>query len=235
MPVSQLRPDISVFPTPGALARAAADHVVESARQCISRTGVFSFVLSGGSTPKALYELLASDGYRDRVDWMRMEVFFGDERTVPPDDPQSNYHMAREALLAKVPIAEKKIHRMRGEIDPQTAASEYGRLLKERFGDGGADLVLLGLGEDAHTMSLFPNTEALHEKHHRCVANFVPKLNAWRITMTAPFINRANEILVLVSGPSKAVAVERVIGRPPDSLHYSMQLIRPRSAKLTWL
>src|SRR5947208_1819883 len=135
-------PQIKVLPDPGALAHAAADHVVDAAREALRRGDTFTLTLSGGSTPKALYELLASDAYRDQIDWGRVEIFFGDERTVPPDHPDSNYRMAREALLSKVPIPPENIHRMRGEIDPEQAAKEYGQLLKQRFGDdGGPDLV----------------------------------------------------------------------------------------------
>src|SRR5205085_1753455 len=117
----------------------------------------FSLVLSGGSTPKALYELLASEDYRDQINWAKVKIFFGDERCVPPDDEQSNYRMARLALLSEVPIPGDNIYRIRGEIEPEPAAMEYGKLLKEQFADGGPDLVLLGMGDDGHTASLFPH------------------------------------------------------------------------------
>src|SRR4029079_4519066 len=164
----------------------------------------FSIALSGGSTPKALFELLASEAYRSRIDCPRVVFFLGDELTIPPDHTDSNYRMAREALLSKVPVPGDNVYRMAGERDPNTAAREYGQMLKEKFGDGGIDLVLLGMGDDGHTASLFPETEALDETKHRCVANFVPKLNTWRLTLTAPFINRSAQVILLVSGASKA-------------------------------
>src|SRR5688500_8238638 len=182
--------EIKVLPDPAAVAAEAAERVVRAADEAIALAGRFSFVLAGGSTPKALYELLASDDFRDRIDWPNVEIYFGDERTVPPDHKDSNYSMANEALLRRVPIKPENVHRMRGEIDPNDAAVAYGKLLKERFGDGGPDMILLGMGDDGHTASLFPGTEALNETKHRAVANRVDKLSTTRITLTAPFINR---------------------------------------------
>ena len=166
----------------------------------------------------------------------RVEVYFGDERTVPPDHDESNYRMAKDALLCPVSIPPKNVHRMRGENDPQEAAKEYGQLLKEKFGDGGGcDIVLLGMGDDGHTASLFPHTEALHEQKHRCVANHVEKLGGWRITLTAPFINRASSVLILVTGASKAQRVAEVLEGPRDPDRLPIQLIAPQEGKLTWL
>jgi len=155
--------------------------------------------------------------------------------TVPPDHKDSNYRMAREALLSKVPIPGDNVYRMAGERDPNTAAREYGQMLKEKFGDGGIDLVLLGMGDDGHTASLFPETEALDETKHRCVANFVPKLNTWRLTLTAPFINRSAQVILLVSGASKAQRLQEVLEGAPDPRRLPVQLIKPASGRLTWL
>src|SRR5256885_398375 len=141
-------PEIKVVPTPAAVATEAATRVVASAEAAIETNGKFTFVLSGGSTPKALFTLLAAEPYRSAIDWTKVHVFFGDERCVPPDHPDSNYRMARETLLSKVPIPGDNVYRMRGEIDPQAAAKEYGEILKEQFGDGGPDTVLLGMGDD---------------------------------------------------------------------------------------
>jgi 6-phosphogluconolactonase len=143
--------------------------------------------------------------------------------------------MAREAMLSKLPIPQINIFRIRGEIDPQTAAIEYGQLLKQQFGDGGVDLVLLGMGPDGHTASLFPHTEALHEMKHRCVANYVEKFKSWRITMTAPFINRAGAVIFLVSGADKTEALKAVLHGPPDPERLPAQLIRPASGELRWI
>jgi 6-phosphogluconolactonase len=233
---TMIPPKIQVFPNADGLAQAAARRVVDAARESIARSGTFTFTLSGGSTPKALYELLANDEYRDRIDWPRVEIFFGDERTVPPDHPDSNYRMANQALLSKVPIKPENIHRMRGEIDPEQAAKEYGQLLKRRFGDdGGPDLVLLGIGDDGHTASLFPHTAALRETKHRAFANPVPKLNTTRLTLTAPLINRAGEILVLSAGENKAPVIRQILEEPPDPDRLPIQMIFPASGNLTYL
>jgi 6-phosphogluconolactonase len=143
--------------------------------------------------------------------------------------------MANDALLSKVPLAKEHIHRMRGEIEPEAAAKEYGELLKEKFGDGGLDLVLLGMGDDGHTASLFPGTAALHEMKHRCVANHVEKLNTWRITMTAPFINRAAAVLILLAGKDKAARLHEVLEGPRDPDRLPIQMIQPEMGTLTWL
>jgi len=143
--------------------------------------------------------------------------------------------MANETLLSKVPIPEDHIHRMRGEIDPNEAAKEYGQILKARFGEGGLDLILLGMGDDGHTASLFPETAALAQSKHRCVANFVPKLQTWRITLAAPFINRANEALFLVSGEKKAPLVKQVLESQDVSARFPAQMIQPIRGRLIWL
>ena len=228
-------PEIKVLPDAPEIAHESAERVVAAASRAAEEGRNFSIALSGGSTPKALFELLASEAYRSRIDWPRVEVFFGDERTVPPDHKDSNYRMAREALLAKVPIPGHNVYRMAGERDPNTAAKEYGQMLKEKFGDGGIDLVLLGMGDDGHTASLFPETEALNETKHRCVANYVPKLNTWRLTLTAPFINRACEVLFLVTGASKAPRLHEVLEGPPDPRRLPVQLIKPAGGRVIWL
>jgi 6-phosphogluconolactonase len=230
-----ITPEIKVLPDPSAVAEEAARRVVAIAHESIERQDSFSIVLSGGSTPKALYEKLASEPFRSQMDWAKAKVFFGDERCVPPDDADSNYRMARLALLSEVPIPGDNIYRIRGEIDPQQAAIEYGQMLKEQFGDGGADLVLLGMGDDGHTASLFPNTEALKETKHRCVANYVEKMKAWRVTMTAPFINRSQHVMVLVCGANKASRVEEVLEGPSEPERLPIQRIAPPSGSMTWL
>jgi 6-phosphogluconolactonase len=229
------QPEIKVLPDPAAVAAEAAERFIRAADEAIGLRGRFSVALAGGSTPKALFELLASDVYRDRVDWPNVHVYFGDERTVPPDHKDNNYGMARATLLSKVPIPESHVHRMRGEIQPEEAAKEYGQLLKEHFGDGGLDLILLGMGDDGHTASLFPGTAALAEPKHRAFANPVPKLNTTRITMTAPFINRAREVLITVTGANKASRLSEVLEGPRDTERLPVQLISPITGKLTWL
>jgi 6-phosphogluconolactonase len=229
------QPEIKVSPDPAAVAAEAAERVIRAADEAIALAGRFSFVLAGGSTPKALYELLAGGEFSDRIDWRNVEIYFGDERTVPPDHKDSNYGMAHAAMLSKLPIPEANVHRMRGEIDPVEAAKEYGLLLKEKFGDGGPDLVLLGMGDDGHTASLFPGTPALRETKHRAFANPVPQLKTTRLTMTAPFINRAREVIVTVTGANKASRLAEVLEGPRDPERLPVQLIQPPSGKLTWL
>jgi 6-phosphogluconolactonase len=229
-------PEIRVLPDPQAVAREAADRIVLLSAQGMERRGTFSLILAGGTTPIALYELLATPQYLSRIEWARAEVYFGDERNVPPDHLDSNYRMARQALLDKAGIPPSRVHRIRGEIDPSEAAIEYGRLLRDRFGDGGPDLVLLGMGDDGHTASLFPHTSALSETHHRCVANFVEKLNRTRITLTPPFLNRAGCVIVLVYGAAKAGRVADVLEGERDPLRLPIQLIDPvPPGRLIWL
>jgi 6-phosphogluconolactonase len=228
-------PEIKVLPDPISVATEAADRIVRLAADSMADHEKFSIMLSGGSTPKTLYELLATDEFAQQIDWPRVHAYFGDERCVPPDHPDSNFRMAREALLSKVPIPGDNISRIRGETDPTAAAIEYGKLLKEQFRDGGPDLTLLGMGDDGHTASLFPHTEALKETKHRCVANYVEKFKAWRVTTTAAFINRSANVLVLVCGASKTGRLQEVLEGLPEPDRLPIQLIRPTSGSMTWL
>jgi 6-phosphogluconolactonase len=230
--------DIRVFPDSAAVAKAAADIIVSTASAAASAGRNFSLVLSGGSTPKLLYQLLAAEPYRSRIDWPKVEIFFGDERAVPPDHPDSNFKMANDALLSRVPLKPEHVHRMRGEIDPNQAAIEYGKMLKARFGEGGADITLLGMGDDGHTASLFPYTPAIGETHHRCVAHFVEKSTtgkSWRITLTPPFFNRSAQVLLLVTGASKAPRVAEIMYGPKDPQRLPIQVIQPTSGQLIWM
>jgi 6-phosphogluconolactonase len=226
---------IRIFPDALSLAAAAADLVESCAKESEQAGRRFSIALSGGSTPKALFEMLADEPRVSRINWKNWDIYFSDERCVPPDHPDSNFRMARLAMLDHVPIDPSHVLRMRGESDPQQAAIEYGRRLKTDFGDGGLDLVLLGMGDDGHTASLFPGTAALSETHHRCLANFVPKLNVWRITMSAPFINRARRVAILVAGPSKTARIAQVLDGPRDPINLPIQLIDPSQGELLWL
>lgn len=228
-------PEIKVVPDLAAMVEEAAARIAVEAKRAIEAKGQFSIALSGGNTPKPVYERLTREPYRSDVEWPKVEVYFGDERCVPPDSAESNYRMAREAMLSKLPIPEKNVHRIRGEIDPQQAAMEYGQLLKDRCGDGGLDLILLGMGPDGHTASLFPDTEALNETKHRCVANYVDKLKTWRVTMTAPFINRAGMVMFMVNGADKAKRVAEVLEGARDVRKLPSQMIQPAAGRLIWL
>jgi 6-phosphogluconolactonase len=230
-----LIPEIKVVADASSVALLAAERIVAAAEAAIEIRESFSIVLSGGSTPKALYALLATEEVRSSIEWTKVHVFFGDERCVPPDHADSNYRMAREALLAKVPVPGDNIYRIRGEADPAEAAQDYDDTLSDYFADRGPDVALLGMGDDGHTASLFPHTDALKESKRRCVANFVPRLNRWRLTLTAPFLNRSEQVLVLATGAAKAGRVAEVLEGPrvPDEL--PIQLIQPRSGRLTWI
>jgi 6-phosphogluconolactonase len=189
---------------------------VAAAQEAVSSQGIFRVALSGGNTPRPLYEALAGPPYRDEIDWTRIQVFFSDERFVPPDSPESNYHMAFEALLSKVPIPERYVHRVATvDISPQESAALYEEGLRRVFEVGLAevprfDLILLGLGPDGHTASLFPDTEALRETEHLVAANFVPKFDSWRITFTYPLLDAAHQVMFLVQGEDKAERVREV-------------------------
>lgn len=227
-----------VFNNPEEVATAAADRFVQAATEAITSRGRFDVALSGGTTPKRVYQLLASNAYRDRIDWTRVHIFFGDERCVPLDDRESNYRMAREALLSHVPIPSENVSPMQGEGDPNLNAQKYEQELRRSFNNvewPTFDLVLLGLGEDAHTASLFPGTNALHEDKSWVVANWVEKLNTWRITLTAPAINHAARILFLVTGRGKAKPLSTVISGPVDTEEFPAQLIKPTNGSLEWL
>ena len=227
--------EIKVLATAAELPHEAAERIIAAAEAKLAdNQHMFSLVLSGGSTPKLLYQLLATPEYRDRLNWCKVEIYFGDERCVPPDHPDSNYLMAHTAMLSKLPIPEPNIHRMRGELPPEQAAMEYGELLKTKFHDGGPDMVLLGMGDDGHTASLFPGTVALDEQKHRCVANHVEKLNTWRITMTYPFLNKAAAVMILVEGTKKAGRLHEVLEGPQVVKTLPIQGIRP-TGKLSWV
>ncbi len=230
---------IEVYEDIDLLARATADRVIAIAADAIMLNGRFSIGLSGGSTPRPLYELLARDDYARRVDWARTHVFWGDERCVPPEDPESNFGLAQQTLLAHVPIPEENVHRMRGELPPVEAAAEYEDLLRDFFGDlPGAlprfDLLLQGLGSNAHTASLFPHTPVLDEDARWVAAPFIPQLGAWRITLTPRAINAAEHVIFMVAGASKAEALHAVLHGPYHPHEYPAQLIDP-VGELTWM
>lgn len=231
----------------------AAELFVRLGHEAVSSSDRFMVALAGGSTPKALYALLAADPFRLQISWSAVHLFWGDERCVSPDHPDSNYRMAREALLEKVPIPAQNIHRMPAEVeDHARAAADYERALRTFFGvpDGEQpcfDLILLGMGEDGHTASLFPGTDALRETEHLVAANYVEKVGMYRLTLTAPVINQAANVVFLVSGESKASVLREVLEGADRPQHLPSQLIRPEKGhllfiidraaakKLTWL
>jgi 6-phosphogluconolactonase len=223
-----------VFRTKRFVADAAA-FILEQARKAIVERNEFRVALSGGNTPAPVYARLADEAHD--LPWKLVRFTFGDERCVPPDDPQSNFRMARENLFVPAAVPEKSIMRMRGEIDPQIAAQEYEDQLNAIATGHGEqvyqhDLILLGLGDDGHTASLFPRTAALDEMSHRVVANFVPKLDTWRLTFTFPLINHARHILFLVGASKNAELIERVLA---GDRQFPAARVNPVGGEVTWI
>jgi len=225
-----------------ALAKEAAERCARIAEEAVARAGRFTIALSGGSTPKLLYSLLAAEPYSTSLPWRKTHVFWGDERAVPPGDHDSNFGMAKAALLDRVPIPADRVHRMQAERDDlDLAAREYEAEIALSFSvpTGGEppafDLILLGLGPDGHTASLFPHTKAVRERARWVVRNHVPTLKTDRVTLTAPILNQASMVLFLVAGADKAPALQAVLEGPADPDRLPAQLIRPRSGRLIWL
>jgi 6-phosphogluconolactonase len=234
---------VDVYPDGIALAHRVAELFVEMAEAAVATQGRFSVALAGGKTPKAVYSLLATDDFAPCVDWSLVHVFWGDERCVPPEHPDSNYRMARETLLDFVPIPVGNIYRIHGEDDPAKAAEDYDQLLHSFF-DGRCllpqlcarfDLIMLGMGEEGHTASLFPGTAAIHEQDRWVVAHHVEKLDAWRVTITPIALNAASNIIFTVSGANKAEALKQVIEGPEQPDVYPAQIIKPFEGHLHWL
>jgi 6-phosphogluconolactonase len=213
----------------------AANFIVDQAHKAVAERNEFRIALSGGNTPRPIYERLAIIG-RD-LPWGSIRITFGDERCVPPDDSQSNFRMAREALFIPAAIPEKSIMRMRGEIDPQRAAQEYENQLDLLAAQRGEqiyqhDLILLGLGDDGHTASLFPGTAGLEERERRVIANFVPKFSSWRLTFTFPLINRARQICFLVNATKNMELIERVL---QGDAQLPASRVEPTAGDVTWI
>jgi 6-phosphogluconolactonase len=222
------------------LAYEAADFVAWAGEQAIKSSGTFRLALSGGSTPKALYARLAGPALAERLDWSRAAIFFGDERCVPPDHADSNYRMASDALLKPLKISQDRVFRMKGEDEPEKAARQYEEQMRKAFNVPAPawppfDLILLGLGDDGHTASLFPGTPALTEQKRLVVPNRAPQGITQRLTFTAPLINQAHVVVFLVSGRSKAPALKAVLeDRAADSRKFPAKLIQPEQGRLIW-
>ncbi len=210
-----------------ALAEAAARDFVERAAAAIGERGRFTVALAGGSTPKTAYELLARD-HADDVDWANVHIFYGDERSVPPEHEDSNYRMSKEALLDHVQVG--SVHRMQSELPPEQAARAYEKDLKQFFGDEDPpvmDLIMLGIGGDGHTASLFPNTPALEVTDRLAIENPVEKLETTRITLTVPTINAARAVTFLVAGEDKAEALQQILEGDGSPYTYPAKLVQP--------
>jgi 6-phosphogluconolactonase len=226
-----------------ALCRAAADHFLETAQAAVAGRGRARIAISGGHTPKQTFELLANpaERYLKAMPWAQIELFWVDERCVPPDHPDSNYRMTREAMLSKVPLKPEQVFRIEGELEPDAGAARYESTIRNQFRLEGAetprfDVLALGMGDDGHTASLFPHTAALHELSRLAVANHVPQQKeSWRVTLTRPVIVEASDIFFLIEGQVKADPLHRVLQGPYDPETLPSQLIQPRSGKLLFL
>jgi 6-phosphogluconolactonase len=233
---------VRILPNPAVVAKRAAQEFVQAAAAAVREKGEFHVVLAGGSTPKALYNLLVNDPLlRSQVPWDKMYVFFGDERHVGPAHPESNFRMANEAMLSAAPLKADQITRIKGEYsDAEQAAREYEQALASHFKLKSAefprfDLLLAGMGNEGHTLSLFPGTKALHANGRIAVRNWVGKLFTDRITLTAPAACAAAEILFMVTGADKALALKGVLEGPYEPEQLPAQLLQPKDGKLLWL
>src|SRR5260370_40934503 len=233
---------VELFANGMEVARRAGDDVVHIAREAAAARGVFTIALSGGSTPKVLYALVAEHpSLRNCLRWDKMKAFFGDERHVGPGHADSNFQMASDAMLSKAPLRPEQIHRIKGEYpDTAQAAGEYEVTIQREFGLKGGefprfDLVLLGMGSEGHTLSLFPGTKALHETQRIVTRNWVGKLYTERVTLTAPAANNAANIIFMIAGADKACALKAVLEGPHEPEQLPAQMIQPSNGTLSWL
>ena len=233
-------PEIRILASPQEIFRAAAKLFSEAVAESVRSNGRFTVALSGGSTPKGLYSLLAEE-FRASLPWQKMFFFWGDERHVPPNHPDSNYRMTNEAMLSRVPVPAENIFRVPAEIpDANSVATQYEQTIKQFFHLKSGefprfDLVLLGLGPDGHTASLFPGTNALQEKNRLVVANWLEKFNSYRITLTLPVLNHAAQTVFLVAGADKAAALHEVLEGNAPGEQFPAKLVAPTDGKLIWL
>jgi 6-phosphogluconolactonase len=233
-----MSPNIHIHPNAEAVAQAAAAFVAERINSVLHTQDRFTIALSGGSTPKRLHQLLAMPPYRDQIDWSRLHVFWGDERYVPLDDERNNARMAYDTLLNHVHIPEEQIHIMRTDYaDPNESAVEYDRLLHHYFDKtpNSFDLLLLGMGDDGHTLSLFPGTEIVHETKRWCAAYFLQQQDMFRVTLTKTVANLSSCVLFLTTGKTKAPALRHVLQGPVNIDLYPSQTIAPEKGSIHWI
>jgi len=230
---------IAIYPDSDTLSHQAAQYIVRLANEAIVTRGRFSIALSGGSTPKELYSLLATEPYRSQLAWPSIEIFWSDERCVPPESPDSNYAMAHEVLLSKIPIPANHIHRMPADkADRDAASQEYTLEMQRTFGTNGIpsfDLLQLGMGPEGHTASLFPHQPSLQEQQRLVMPVTVPKPPPPRLTFTPLILNASRHILFLVTGSEKADALHAVLEADYQPEEYPAQIIRPPNGEVTWM
>ncbi len=230
---------IAIYPDIQTLSTEAAQFIVRLANEAIVSHGRFTIALSGGSTPKATYSLLGSEPYRSQIDWTQVEIFWSDERCVPPDDKESNYALAQQVLLSNIPIPTNQIHRMPADTSDRDAASQaYEREMQRTFSTDSIpnfDLIQLGMGPEGHTASLFPHQESLHEQQRLVMPVNVPKPPPPRLTFTPPLLNAAKHVLFLVAGSEKADALKAVLEGEYEPDEYPAQIVRPVNGDGTWM
>lgn len=230
------RGELCVYKDSDAVAAALADLFLDVGNLAMTDRGMFRVALSGGNTPRRAYELLAQEPRRERISWSDVFVYFGDERCVPPDDEQSNYRMARKAFLDSVPIPPANVHRIKGEIDPGKAANEYASVLRAELREPPHfDLVMLGLGPDGHTASLFRGMHLEFPDHALTHALYAESMGNWRVTITPRVINLARTVVFAVEGAEKAEILQRVYEGPVDPVKYPAQIVHPASGRLVWI
>lgn len=231
--------NIAIYPDIDVLSHEAAQYIVRIATASVKSHGRFTIALSGGTTPRKLYGLLGSEPYRSQIDWTLVHIFWSDERCVPPDSEESNYHLAHEVLLSKISIPAVQVHRMPADMPDRNAASqEYTNEMRRVFGTDGIpnfDLIQLGMGPEGHTASLFPHQAALHEQQRLVVPVSVPKPPPDRLTFTPPLLNAARNVLFLVTGSDKADALHAVLEDPYNPDEYPAQIVRPPNGEVTWM
>jgi 6-phosphogluconolactonase len=234
--------EVQAFPDAAAIAHRAAEKIIEASTAAVKERGVFTISLAGGSTPKTLYNLLATDPtFKSQMPWDKTQFFFGDERHVPPDDAESNFRMAHEAMLSKVSLKPEQVVRIKGEYEnTEKAANEYEQALRSWSKLSGADLprfdvLLLGMGDEGHTLSLFPGTKALHDNGRWVMSNWIGKLFTERITITAPVANNSRLVIFMVTKADKALALKGVLEGPYEPEQLPSQLIQPKNGNLLWL
>ena len=239
--MSKTKPEIRIVEDPTELASVAANEFQRLAKAAVEKKGSFNVALSGGSTPKAMFDLLAGDRYKDTILWSKIHLFWGDERHVPSDDKDSNYRMTKEHLLSSIPIPPANVHRVETEnADAQQVAAGYQQHLQQYFDLSATeipqfDLVFLGMGDDGHTASLFPGTDAVHDTENLVAAPLVEKFNTYRITITPKVINNSDCVIFLVKGKEKADALVRVIEGEKDVDRYPAQIVNPTHGSVLWL
>ena len=214
------------------LAKWTTDYIIET----LSKQNRFTWVITGGNSPKHLYDLLSQPPLKEKIEWNKLHIFWGDERAVPFDDDRNNAKMCFDHLLNKVPVPKEQIHVMRTDIDPKDSAGEYEKILHEYFSEQGSsfDLVLSGMGDDAHTLSLFPHTPAIQEKKLWATSLYLKSQEMYRITLTAPIVNRAKKVVFLTFGKNKADALKHVLEDAYNPDLYPSQIIKPISGELHW-